>query len=693
MTTTGSRIGVELQEVLAAERPYIEQKREKYHPEDKGGPSFGIALSGGGVRSATVNLGVLKVLNAGGLLSRADYISTVSGGGYIGGFVHAKLQQGGGFDAFKKLFPKEEIDALRGFGYYLTPGTGLEKVRSYLRMTGALVASLLLNWIWVIALGFVLVFLPPGLYEVVGPQPWSLLGTLYVGAAGIILCSWYFLKKPEKPGPGIGGLSAAFALVFLVKWLYGLDCLEWCRVFLVYLAAAGLVLGYHYFGHGLRHVKLWNSDILNGLEGLLVGAGVLAGGLYAAGPPLPEAGRALLVSLGVLLVTGFFANPNIITLHRFYRDRLAGAYLRTAGTGDKGLKLAELRPGADGGYAPYPLINTCLNLFSQSDPDFKGTKGSDYFLLSPLYCGSKLTGYADTRSPGYRNMTLATAVAVSGAAVSPHMGTQSNRILAFLMTLLNLRTGYWAVNPRKDIPWVCRHITWWPYYNILELLSRKGTVSWRVNLADGGFIENLGVYELLRRRCRLILAVDATADPGYTFGSLNNLVIRARNELGVAITFRQDPETFIRPLRSRGFSRSHFVMADLTDLPGKKPEDRLYETPGLLIYLKSSLRPRNRVREITGGQDSYFYKTYHAAFPQESTGDQFFDPDQWEAYYDLGRFMAGDLLGVKLSEEGGAVEAGGFDSLQAVWERFAPLTDAAALEELLKAWDARMQEE
>jgi hypothetical protein len=45
---------------------------------------LGLALSGGGIRSATINLGILQGLARRGLLPRFDYLSTVSGGGYIG---------------------------------------------------------------------------------------------------------------------------------------------------------------------------------------------------------------------------------------------------------------------------------------------------------------------------------------------------------------------------------------------------------------------------------------------------------------------------------------------------------------------------------------------------------------------------------------------------------------------------------
>src|ERR1700735_579509 len=50
----------------------------------------GVAFSGGGIRSATFNLGVLQALAELKLLHRVDYLSTVSGGGYIGGWLAAR---------------------------------------------------------------------------------------------------------------------------------------------------------------------------------------------------------------------------------------------------------------------------------------------------------------------------------------------------------------------------------------------------------------------------------------------------------------------------------------------------------------------------------------------------------------------------------------------------------------------------
>src|SRR5262249_20258665 len=53
--------------------------------------AIGLALSGGGIRSATVCLGAVQVLARHNLLAEIDYLSTVSGGGYFGSFVSSIL--------------------------------------------------------------------------------------------------------------------------------------------------------------------------------------------------------------------------------------------------------------------------------------------------------------------------------------------------------------------------------------------------------------------------------------------------------------------------------------------------------------------------------------------------------------------------------------------------------------------------
>ena len=599
----------DLDTVLKDERAAIAARRKKLNlppPEDD---LVGIALSGGGVRSATVSLGVLDVLNRNGFLEKADYLSSVSGGGYTASYVHATLKKhGSGPASFANLFTEENIRQLRNHGSYLA-----STLFGYFKLAGAFIFSFFMNLVWVLALFVVL------------------------GATANYLFLWIDSR---------------------VAYLYSE----------VLLCAAIFVFLVHFFLHGFRRY-FWSSNILYKVEGIIIilaipyaahlifNAFANAHGVFTrvflacnctskAGHLLSDLlfrtdwRQTIAVSLAILGFIGFFANPNILTFHRFYRDSLARAYLFLVKGVDRAFKLFTLNPGKtpdEWGAAPYPLINTCLNLLGRDPEHFSGTSTNEHFILSPLYCGSKLTGYAPSNGPAYKSMTLATAMAVSGAAVNPDMGYKTNRFLAFAMTILNLRLGYWAPNPRfQSFP----GLTWWPFFHIAELISRTNANRMRVLLSDGGHIENLGVFELLRRRCRLIFAVDAGADPDFTFQDLQELIIQARNILGVKIEFSVMPETVIRPEPSHGYSRAHFAVASISDLPGAYENLKGYR--GILIYVKASLKAPDIVRKTK--EPSYLYKTWHPAFPHESTADQFFDEPQWNAYYTLGKDMAEEVL-------------------------------------------------
>jgi hypothetical protein len=90
---------------------------------------LGLALSGGGIRSATFNLGLLKGLDHHGLLRHVDYLSTVSGGGYVGAWwttwLTRRARLGG---PPNRLFPRgsgnvepQEVRHLREFSNFLVP--------------------------------------------------------------------------------------------------------------------------------------------------------------------------------------------------------------------------------------------------------------------------------------------------------------------------------------------------------------------------------------------------------------------------------------------------------------------------------------------------------------------------------------------------------------------------------------------
>lgn len=607
-------------EVIAKEDEYLQKRREKLFdkafadrlPDNR----FGIALSGGGIRSATINLGLLKTLNKYNILEHADYLSSVSGGGYTGAYVQATLKETGAYEA---LFGDEHISYMRTRGEYLFPGTGWLKIWNQFVLIISFIISLIMSWISpgiLIALGI-------GIYSFIDP-----ILNFDQQLIDIYLSGLFYW----------GGI--VLGVIFTVHYVFN------------------IVLSFN------LQVSAYFNLVESGAVGLAlicVSVAVLLGFDHFQNPNLPEFLPKLILGF-LMILLGFFANPNASSFHRFYRKQLADAFLSFSGTYQNVLLKDLSDAGSDQKadfMAPYPLINTCLNLQSSSDPNFQGTKASDYFLLSPLYSGAKLTGYIPTADhSGYQNITLPAAVTISAAAVNPGMGIYSNKILSILTTVLNLRLGFWVSNPSRSKR--VQPVVFWPFYFFYELFSRIGTDKAMVNISDGGHIENLAVMELLRRKCRLILAIDAGADPNFIFADLENLTIRARNELGVDIRFREDqvPEEIMRPRPSHGYSKQRYAVADLYQLWDKVEKDgqeviEHYENRkvGTLVYIKSTVTAPEGRPEIPKKDylkyGTYKYKIYHPLFPHEPTSDQFFDPIQWESYYQLGQYIGADVLGLR----------------------------------------------
>lgn len=609
---------VERRTVLEAEDALLRARRARKVDEEFADQleanRFGIALSGGGIRSATINLGFLKTINKFSILEQADYISSVSGGGYTGAYVQAVLEHTGDYD---ELFQEKHIAYLRDRGEYLFPGKGWRKVWNQFSLVVSYFVSLLMS------------FVSPGIVI-------ALFAGLY----------WFVEAVLDFDYARINALTDQILQ-------YGVLVL-------------GSIIAVHFLFNILRVYNLYISAWYTRLEaavglGILLGLGIAVALGFERFEPF-SADQLILGLFAALLLylLGYITSPNATSFHRFYRRQLADTFLHFA-EDKKNVPLHVLGNDAPTGeIAPYPLINATLNLQASKDPNFQGSKASDYFLLSPLYCGAKLTGYVPTETTmGYNQLTLPSAVTISAAAVNPGMGIYSNKILSVLTTLLNLRLGFWVWNPlRLSDSWP---VVWWPKYFFYELLGRIGTTNKMVNISDGGHIENLAVFELLRRRCRLILAVDAAADPLYTFDELENLTIRARNELGIDIRFREDqvPEDIIRSRPSHGYSLRRFAIADLYQIWDKVIDEEGNEIIqhyedfrfGTLVYIKSSVTAPTGRPDISKEDwlkyGTYKYKIYHPDFPHESTADQFFDPIQWESYYQLGQWLAADILGLE----------------------------------------------
>jgi len=338
------------------------------------------------------------------------------------------------------------------------------------------------------------------------------------------------------------------------------------------------------------------------------------------------------IFIALLLINRFLLDINITSPHGFYRDRLSKAFLfRVTEEGEADplddLKLSELN--GPGTAAPFHLVNVALNLQGSTAPDLRG-RACDFFTFSRNYCGGARTGWAATRDMEKydRHLDLATAMAISGAAAAPNMGTTTNRALVFIMTLLNIRLGYWSPNPsavnrdflfkRFRLGGAKPTLIW---KEALGRLDEKGT---HVNISDGGHIENLAIYQLLKRRCKFVLAIDGECDPNMQFGGLTTLMRFARIDMGVDIDIDLDP---LRKGQD-GLSESHWALGRIRYADGSE---------GQLLYIKLS---------FIGDEPEYVrsYREEHPLFPHEPTSDQFFTEAQFEAYRALGAHACEGML-------------------------------------------------
>lgn len=335
-----------------------------------------------------------------------------------------------------------------------------------------------------------------------------------------------------------------------------------------------------------------------------------------------EVAKSIGIAMIILLIIGMLININRNSLHYFYRDRLSKTYMIKWGQENieqnSSVLLKDIHQYCNG---PYHIINTTLNVPHSQNNSLNG-RGADFFIFSKYYCGAESTGYRSTASYDQGQTKLATAMAISGAAASPEMGTSTNPIMVILMTLLNIRLNLWMQNPNSNH---MQKFTFWPQYLFKELFRTGTENDALLNLSDGGHHENLGIYPLLKRRCRVIIASDAAADPKFKMDDLANLQRKARIDLGINLDInlkelRPDPN-------NNDYTQVHFVKGTI-----QYPDGEL----GTLFYIKSTL---------TGDEpeDLLAYKRIHPSFPDETTADQFFNENQFESYRKLGE-LSGDKV-------------------------------------------------
>lgn len=415
-----------------------------------------------------------------------------------------------------------------------------------------------------------------------------------------------------------------------------------------------------------------------GLSILVLWLGIWAGIAYSVPP-----GNALLIAAGAVLLAlvgqsychGFLNLSSLVTL---YSTRLKQAYIgasnpereeqgfETDRIGDH-IPMTEYYGEADEtstrAARPVHLINMTA---AQTEPDGKSRivahdrKGKP-FHVSPVGLIHQGEGYglsARIDIQKSEELTLAGWTAISGAAASTAIGSMTSAGLSILAMMANVRLGYWWRTGMK------RWKLWPPASDtVLGYLAEEmrgsfsaGVDRYRWYLTDGGHFENSGVYALLQRRLDFIIVSDNGADPDYRLDDIVRLVQRARTDLGVDISFLSeaelntkiiDPE--LRPLfgtydeiaqaPKRGCgSPCYAALAKIRyDLDGATP---LGDTSdGMLLLIKPRLN-------FTEPPELLAYRNREAGqdFPQQTTLDQFFDEEQWEAYRRFGEHVGTALF-------------------------------------------------
>lgn len=371
------------------------------------------------------------------------------------------------------------------------------------------------------------------------------------------------------------------------------------------------------------------------------------------------------LALLMAVISGWFTNLNYISLGRFYRDRLMEAFLPNyetalgsnpapAGLADR-LLLSELWRGTDKSDAtapkgPFPLINTNLVLVNSPNAKFRN-RGGDNFVLSPFFCGSNATGWVTTESFDNNQMSLASAMSISGAAANPRggvggKGVTTNRAVSLVMTLLNFRLGYWVNRPRES-----RLSRFWPrpnhfYPSAVYCLPNTGyqESSDFLELSDGGHFENLAIYELVRRRCGLIVVCDGGQDTESSYADFVTAIQRIGQDFGATIDLVPDkgPELLVPrkedDVYPKGvdYARKGFFVARINY--GARGGHGLWPQRGVIIYMKTAM-----IAELS--MTAKGYKGANPDFPDQTTGDQFFDEEQFEAYREVGYRIAEQMLG------------------------------------------------
>jgi MFS family permease len=736
--------GVQCRMVAAERKAIIERRQALDLPIQTEGEATtnlfnvsGLAISGGGIRSAAFALGVVQLLVKHDVMKHFDYLSTVSGGGYLGSFLSTYLnsprsapvptgrsEDGAEYDLKTDSQRQESANFENGIGlgrdesplakpkitnksteslpssYEVGESAALRHLRAH---SSYLLAGGVHNWPMMVAtLMYGLVANAMIVVTIVAAALWGtaafqenhlkqcssgetdslseyivanntmlamgifLLGSLILLAAFDRICR--FRKQPQlfaqsQSWIGLGIIMGACVACWqLLPWLL------WAFHHLINAGSSADITSIYGYATAILSALLFGMRFLGSLSSgeiqnrlarrlgtvvmaivapafiltlfLLIGEWSVVQPIIRSEPPKTYVLLGVAVGLG--LYTFFFLDINQSSLHPFYRRKLCDAFcIRRTTIGQLDavevqpqLLLSELRQNNRTG--PYHLINCALNGPASKSGAFRNQRGTDFFLFSSRFSGSSSTGYFRTKRWEAQDphLDLATAMAISGAAASPVTGVVNLPVRQSLLALLNIRLDYWLPNLRlRGSRWRRLMRLPNPWYLLRQGVRLMDEKTMFINLSDGGHIENLGLYELLRRRCRYIVVIDGECDPTVSCGSLIQASRFAELDFGIKVEL--DLTRF--RVGDNGACDFHFAYGEI-DYGTQEDKKHL---KGEILYIKLS-RTDNEPSGVR------HYRLSNPDFPHQSTGDQFFDEAQFEAYRSLGQHVAEDVLSEKV---------------------------------------------
>ena len=204
-----------------------------------------LCLSGGGIRSAAFCLGVLQSLARRRLLNEFDYLSSVSGGGFIGGWLQVLIKESRDISLAQAELERNNaspLSGLRGFTSYLTPQRGplsadiWAAIVLYLR-------NLLLNWM-VFTPAFFLLALSAVFYRTLlaslRDHPGMILLLLVLGTGSLLWSNWQACSLVPSHRTLPPGYADSRAISRRIEW----PAAAWAFLAPV-VVNAGIVRGWH----------------------------------------------------------------------------------------------------------------------------------------------------------------------------------------------------------------------------------------------------------------------------------------------------------------------------------------------------------------------------------------------------------------------------------------------------------------